>query len=115
MPTAIASNIVHYGPLIDDMRNGLHIDNDGTKRWYLNDKTHREEINPITGLSLPAVEFTDGSKYWACNGQRHRDDGPAAEYANGGTAYYINGNHIAQLNNMSIYGKENLAKYLALI
>ena len=25
------------------MKNGLHIDEDGTKRWYLNDKLHRTD------------------------------------------------------------------------
>jgi len=40
------------------MKNGLEIDSDGTKRWYL-------------------------------NGFKHREDGPAEEWANGGTFWYL--------------------------
>ena len=68
------------------------IDANGNKRWFLNGKWHREEINPETGLTMPAVE-----------------------YANGETRYWINGNYIPQLDNKHIYGKENLQKYLILI
>ena len=40
------------------MKNGLIIDKDGSRRYYLNDLLHREG-------NLPAVEYADGSKqYW---------------------------------------------------
>ena len=55
----------------------------GDKRWYLNDKLHREDG--------PAAENADGSKYWCINDKLHREDGPAAEYADGYKAWYING------------------------
>ena len=80
---------------------------DGTKRWFLNNKYHREDG--------PAVEYANGDKYWCLNGKLHREDGPAIEYANGETRYWINGNYIPQLDNKHIYGKENLQKYLILI
>ena len=79
----------------------------GTEFWYLNGLRHREDG--------PAIEYTDGSKYWYLNGKLHREDGPAVEYTNGRTEYWINGKCIPQLDDMKIYGKENLAKYLCLI
>ena len=114
------------------------IDTNGNKRWYLNGNLDREDINPETGLTCPAVELADGTRYWFLNGKCHREDGPAIEYADGrtyyyingklhredgpaielvdgGTEYYINDKHIPQLDNKRIYGKENLQKFLLLI
>ncbi len=54
----------------------------GNKRWYLNDKHHREDG--------PAIEYTDGDKEWWLNGKRHREDGPAIEWANGDKRWYLN-------------------------
>ena len=65
------------------MKNGLIIDKYENKRWYLNDKLHREDG--------PAVKYTDGSKCWYLNGKRHREDGPAVEYADGEKLWYLNG------------------------
>ena len=42
------------------MKNGLIIDENGYKYWYLNDKLHRTDG--------PAVEFKDGDKRWFING-----------------------------------------------
>ena len=36
---------------------------DGTKKWYMNGKLHREG-------GLPAVEWSDGQKEWYRNGRR---------------------------------------------
>ena len=41
------------------MNDGLNIDSNGTKRWYLNGKQHRTDG--------PAVEFKDGTKLWYLN------------------------------------------------
>ena len=38
------------------MKNGLIIDANGTKRWYLEDKRHRADG--------PAIEYADGDKRW---------------------------------------------------
>ena len=42
------------------MLNGLKIDSNGTKRWYLNNQLHRTDG--------PAVEYYNGYKYWYING-----------------------------------------------
>jgi len=65
------------------MKNGLIIDKDGSKFWYLNDVLHREDG--------PAEEWADGDKYWYLNGLRHREDGPACEWADGDKYWYLNG------------------------
>jgi hypothetical protein len=60
----------------------VKVDDDGTKRWYLDDKLHREDG--------PAVEYADGIKRWFLNDKLHREDGPAVEYTDG-RAWYLNG------------------------
>ena len=60
----------------------VKVDDAGTKRWYLNDKLHREDG--------PAIEYANGSKCWYLNGKRHRTDGPAVECANGNKYWYLN-------------------------
>jgi hypothetical protein len=60
----------------------VKIDEYGTKRWYINNKLHREDG--------PAVECADGYKAWYINGKLHRENGPAAEYADGDKCWYIN-------------------------
>jgi hypothetical protein len=37
----------------------------GTKRWFLDDKLHREDG--------PAVEWSDGSKRWFLNGKEYTE------------------------------------------
>ena len=59
------------------------VDDDGTKRWYLNDNPHREDG--------PAIEYTNGTKYWYLDGNLHRSDGPAIEHPNGTNEWYLNG------------------------
>jgi len=59
---------------------------DGSKRWYLNGKLHREDG--------PAIEWTDGTKHWLLNGKYHREDGPAVEWANGDKEWFLNGKEI---------------------
>jgi hypothetical protein len=68
---------------IDRKDEFLVVDEGGTKRWYLNDKLHRE--------NGPAIEYTYGDKEWYLNGKYHREDGPACEYVNGYKSWYING------------------------
>ena len=55
----------------------------GTRRWWLNDKFHREDG--------PAIEYTNGRKWWYFNGKPHRENGPAVEYANGTKYWYLGG------------------------
>jgi hypothetical protein len=65
------------------MRNGLHINELGTKFYYLNDQFHRE--------NGPAIEFLNGTRYWYFNGKFHRTDGPAVDRADGTKIWYYYG------------------------
>ena len=56
---------------------------DGTKKWYLNDKLHRQDG--------PAIEWANGGKKWYLNNEFHREDGPAVEWANGDKEWYFKG------------------------
>lgn len=42
------------------MRDGLHVDDDGNKYWFLDDKFHR--------VDGPAIEYADGGKHWFIEG-----------------------------------------------
>jgi len=57
------------------MKDGLHINSNGTKYWYLEGKYHR--------VDGPAIECPDGTKYWYLEGKCHRVDGPAVEFPDG--------------------------------
>ena len=61
----------------------VKVDDDGTKRWYLDDKLHREDG--------PAVEYVNGTKLWYLGDKLHRVDGPAIEYADGRKSWFLNG------------------------
>ena len=39
----------------------------------------------------PAAEKADGTKWWYVNGKLHREDGPAIEYADGDKSWFLNG------------------------
>ena len=62
---------------------------DGTKKWYLNGKFHREDG--------PAIEYADGAKEWYLKNKLHREDGPAIERVDGSKCWYLNGEEIDQL------------------
>ena len=68
------------------MKNGLEIDEDGDKLYYLNNKLHREDG--------PAVEYANGDKVWYQHDQLHRVDGPAVELASGDKEWYYHGKRI---------------------
>ena len=63
-------------------RNGIIKYRDGTRRWYQNDKLHREDG--------PAVIYLDGTRGWCQNDERHREDGPAVIFADGCRAWWLN-------------------------
>ena len=86
------------------MKNGLIVDKDGTKSWFLDDKLHRTDgpaVEHFTGSKVwcvdgkthridgPAFEGTDGTKGWWFNGMRHRLDGPTIEQADGTSWWYF--------------------------
>ena len=89
----------------------VKVDDNGTNRWFLNDKLHRIDgpaCEYASGTKLwyldnkfhrtdgPAVEDADGTKYWYLDGKLHRTDGPAIEYASGTKSWYLDGKELTQ-------------------
>ena len=64
----------------------VKVDTDGSKHWYLNGKSHREDG--------PALELANGDKEWYLNGKLHREDGPAVECADGTKEWHLNGKQL---------------------
>jgi hypothetical protein len=93
------------------MKNGLIIDKDGTKEWFLNGERHR--------VDGPAIEWVDGHKEWCFNGELHRVDGSAIECADGTKGWFLNGklvyskdmNKLSQYDNLSESFKKSIIKY----
>ena len=88
------------------MKNGLVIDPDGSKHWWVDGKRHRTDgpaVEWITGSKRwyvdgklhrtdgPAIDRPDGSREWYVDGKRHRLDGPAIEDADGTIGWWVNG------------------------
>ena len=73
---------------LNNMKNGLFVDNRGTKRWYRDNKLHREDG--------PAVEWCDGATDWFKDGLRHREDGPAIEDPDGFKKWWYKGFHVGE-------------------
>jgi len=44
----------------------------------------------------PAAEYADGSKFWYLNDKIHREDGPAREWASGSKSWYLNGKRVTE-------------------
>ncbi len=55
----------------------------GNKKWYKEQKIHREDG--------PAIELANGDKEWYIDGLLHRSDGPALDHANGDKEWFIYG------------------------
>jgi len=64
------------------------VSEDGTKKWYLNDKLHREDG--------PALEFTNGVKEWWQNGELYRENGPSIEWPDGFKEWFTNGERLTE-------------------
>ena len=62
----------------------MKVDEFGNKFWRLPDDKLHREDGP-------AAEYANGDKQWWVNGERHRVDRPAIEYANGTKLWYVNG------------------------
>ena len=62
----------------------IEINADGTKCYY-NDQGYQHREDG------PAAEFANGTKVWYLHGVLHREDGPAIEYPNSTKMWYING------------------------
>ncbi len=65
------------------MKNGLHINPDGTQCWYKEDNLHREDG--------PAIIKPDGEQRWFKEGKIHREDGPAVICSDGSQYWYKEG------------------------
>jgi hypothetical protein len=93
------------------MKDGLTIDEDGDKEWYLNGRKHR--------VDGPALEYHDGYKQWFLNGKLHREDGPAIERPTGDKVWYIDDklvfsnreNNLHKFKNLSEKLKMSIIKY----
>jgi hypothetical protein len=67
----------------NDKEYTIITDEEGTKRWYLNNKLHREDG--------PAIEYENGDIWWMKDDLLHREDGPAIEYSDGTKEWCLNG------------------------
>ena len=84
------------------MRDGLTIEDDGSKGWYLNGLLNRTDG--------PALEFPNGTKYWYLNDKLHRSDGPAVEYADGDGEWYIDGVKLSEKEYLQVTRNNKLQK-----
>jgi hypothetical protein len=97
------------------MKQGLSIDEDGDKEWYLNGELHR--------VDGPACEWLSGHKEWYLNGELHRVDGPAIEWTDGTKSWYLNDklvyskcrNKLHKYPNLSKPFKQSIVKYMLTI
>jgi hypothetical protein len=77
----------------------------GNKYWYNHNGWRHREDGP-------ACEYTDGSSQWWVNGELHRTDGPAVEWTTPNrTGWYINNNMLTP----SEFADEVLDKETALL
>ena len=113
------------------IRDGLVVDEYGTKRWYKDGSLHRadgpavvfvndykewyykgvfvgegDHPNPELWARLTSVEanggpllngcveYLDGVKRWYKDDQLHREDGPAVEWPDGDTDWWLNGRYL---------------------
>ena len=84
------------------MKNGMIIDTLGHKKWYKDDKLHREN-------DLPAIEYSNGNKCWFINDKLHRLNGPAIEWTDSSKEYWINNKRYSK-SEFDNYLKENNLK-----
>ena len=80
----------------------------GAKFWYYKGifAGGADKPEPVLWARLTSVEVNggpllngcvvdlEGDKRWFKDDQYHREDGPAREYADGGTDWYFNGKHL---------------------
>jgi len=65
------------------MKQSLHVDRHGIRRWYEDGRLHRD--------GAPAIEDPSGWSAWYRRGHLHRDDGPAVIGPNGYEQWWVNG------------------------
>ena len=69
----------------------IEITSTGSK-FYFKDK----DMTILHREDGPAIEYTDGSTEWWLNGELHREDGPACEYTDGDKYWFINGHRLSE-------------------
>ena len=69
----------------------IHIDQDGDK-FYYSDKA----MTISHREDGPAAECADGNKSWWINDKLHRLDGPAIEWSDGNKEWWINGEFLTE-------------------
>ena len=73
-------------------------DINGTKKWQLDGRYHREDG--------PAIELKSGTKIWCFDGEYHRLDGPTIVRGDyGPSGWYINDCNVTDL--ITTWSKEN--------
>lgn len=78
---------------------GISISIDGFTRYHNKKGLHRDEKDPITGLTLPAQTYKNLGEWWFRNGKHHRDEIdpntgeqlPASIRSDGYRAWWIDG------------------------
>ncbi len=94
------------------MKNGKHVEENGTVLYYKNDLLHREDGpamvtkdktqvwykngNVHSYNNNPAIITQDGFKAWYDTGIRHRSDGPAIINPDGTLSFYYLGYFAAE-------------------
>ena len=68
----------------DDTDLIREVDRAGTVRYFDGDGKLHREDGP-------AIEYSNGDSVWFLGGKWHREDGPAIEYSNGDRAWYLGG------------------------
>jgi hypothetical protein len=69
---------------MDNMQPVMTMDKDGDKFWQLPCGKFHREDGP-------AAEWADGDNYWWFMDEIHRTDGPAIEKANGSKEWWLHG------------------------
>ena len=94
------------------MKNGKHVEENGTVLYYKNDLLHREDGPAMTTAdktqvwyrngnvhsydNKPAIVTASGFKSWYDTGIRHRSDGPAVINEDGSFSFYYFGYFAAE-------------------
>ena len=61
--------------VIININGTVEVDRENTVRHYnLKGQLHRDDKDPVTGYTLPAVKCEGGGSIWCKNGKIHRDD-----------------------------------------
>jgi hypothetical protein len=64
----------------------IYINKNGSKFVYKN-----KAMTVLHNLDGPAVDYAEGDTVWFVNGNIHRTDGPAVECADGTKEWFVNG------------------------